>query len=183
MEIANTPQMTPEQSRALTAYCDSATIFNDYKPKTFEELSKLLKQEGIQVSSSTLQRWSKQFNWKDHLKVQLQTVMVEDKDKTIQQQALRSMVKSKLVDVKRNGELSAKFYDIMEAYVEQVKEDYENGKRISAETMKFAIAGATMTTGREDKLLDRIANSSGHKVSSDEILKRHQEIVLDIEED
>ena len=183
MEIINTPtDMTPLQKRALEIYCNSANIYNDYKAISFQELSEKLEKEKTPVGKSTLQRWSKKFDFKSYLDFQIQQTMIVDVDSTVQKRAISVAVEKKLVDVQRNGELSADFYEIMENYVNQVKDDFANGKRISAEAMKFAITGATMTTGREDKLLDRIANAGTDKTSSAEMLEQHKLIELDIEE-
>jgi hypothetical protein len=149
---------------------------------SFTELSEKLKKEKIQVSKSTLQRWSTRFEFKQYLDLHLQQTMIADVGDKKQREALTIGVKKKLVDVQRNNELTAGFCEIMEEFIYQVLNDKANGKRISSDIMKIAITGYGVTGGREDKLLDRISNAGGDKMNSDEILEQHNQIELEMED-
>jgi hypothetical protein len=184
MEITNAPlEMTPVQKRALEIYCESANIYTDYKPMTFTELSEKLEKENMPVGKSTLQRWSKKFDFKSYLDLHLQQITIADASDKQQRKALSVAVEKKLVDVKRNNELTAGFCEIMEEFIQQVLEDNEKGKRISNDVMKIAITGYGITGGREDKMLDRIANAGADKITSAEMLEQHKAIEIEIEDE
>ena len=183
MEVSSKPiEMTPIQKRALELYCESANIYTDYKPMTFTELSEKLEKENMPVGKSTLQRWSKKFDFKSYLDLHLQQITIADASDKQQRKALSVAVEKKLVDVKRHNELTAGFCEIMEEFIQQVLEDKGKGRRISNDVMKIAITGYGITGGREDKMLDRIANAGTEKLSSAELLEQHNMIELEIEE-
>ena len=175
-------EMTKEQRRAFEIFCEGATPENDYKPTPFLKIESQLKDEGLSGSSSAIQRWSKTFQFKEMLDTQLQLLVINDEDKTIEERALGATVQKRLVDIRRNNELTADCYTIMELFTKQVREDYEKTKKISIHNIKVVKDIAVLTGGREDKLLDRLANQGGEKISSEDLKKEFNEIEIDIED-
>ncbi|MCK5111045.1 MAG: hypothetical protein KAQ94_05940 [Arcobacteraceae bacterium] len=175
-------EMTPPQARALEIYCESATIENEYKPATFKEIEEKLKEEQMQGSNSAIQRWSKKFNFEGILQAQIQIVVINDEDKTTEHKALDVVVKKKLDALQVNNELTDDCYEIMGLFVKQVVNNYDNTNIIKRDDIKIIKDIATFTGGREDKLLDRIAESGGDKMTSEQQMEEFNDIVLDIEE-
>ena len=184
MEIKNTPSdMSPLQKRALELYCESATMFTDYKPFTFAKLVEALEKEGLKASSSSLQRWSKKYNFDEYLKFQIQAVMIADQENPINEKALTVSVEKNLVDIKRNNELTADCYELMELFAKQVADNFDKHQVIKRDDIKIIKDIAVFTGGREDKLLDRIAEKGTEKLSSEEMMKEFDAIDVDIEVD
>lgn len=184
MEIANTPvDMTPIQKRALTIYCESATLFNDYKPMTYEQVAKELEKENLKTSASSIHRWSKKYNFEEYLQFQIQALMIADEDKSHEQKAITLSVKRNLVDITRNNELTADCYELMELFTKQVAENYDTHGSIKRDDIKIIKDIAVFTGGREDKLLDRLAGQGSEKLSSEEIQKEFNEIEVEIEDE
>lgn len=166
-------QMTPAQARALEIYLDSATLENDFSPATFEQIENLLKLENLKGSKSTIQRWSKEFNFEAALKAKMNQIVLVSSGQELQTQAQEESIKKDTVDVIRNQRLISDSYEIMELFVKQVKKTYDETKKISQDNVKIVKDIATLTTNREDKMLDRIAEfgDKDNKLSSDEILE------------
>ena len=184
MEITNAPaEMTPVQKRALTIFCESATIFNDYKPSSYEQISKELEKENLKASSSSIQRWSKKYNFDEYLQYQIQAVIINDTEEAHKNNALTVSVKKSIVDISRNNELTADCYELMELFTKQVAENYDKHNVIKRDDIKIVKDIAVFTGGREDKLLDRIANQGSEKLSSEDIQKEFNEIDVEIEDD
>lgn len=173
-------EMTPAQVRALKLYCSSATIQNGYAPMTFEEIAKELRSEGLQGSSSSIQRWSVKFDFRAHLEAQIQLAVIDGGDaKSI---ALRKIDSTKAVDIIRNNELTANGYEILEIYVNEVLEHHDRTGKISIKDVKVVKDIVVLTSGREDKLLDRLAGIGGEKLSSSDLKKEFDMIDMDMEE-
>lgn len=175
-------EMTPAQSRALKLFCESATIENGYKTDTFEEIATKLRSEGYQGSSSSVQRWHAKFDFESHLQAQIQLAVIDDKNQTSTTLALRSIDDKKAVDITRNNELTADGYEVLETFMSDVLERLDNKKAISLNEIKLVKDVVILTSGREDKLLDRLASAGTETLSSAEILEQFENIDLDIEE-
>jgi hypothetical protein len=175
--------MTSAQLTAFNIFCDGATAENDYKPTPFVKIAEKLKEEGLSGSSSAIQRWSKKFMWQEQLDQQLQLIVLEDDDKSTEQKALSRVVEKRLVDINRNNALTADCYEIMELFVKQTADNYDKNGVIKRDDVKIVKDIAVLTGGREDKLLDRIAQSGGEKLSSEDLKKEFELIDMDIEED
>jgi hypothetical protein len=175
--------MTSAQLTAFNIFCDGATPENDYKPTPFVKIAEKLKKDGLAGSSSAIQRWSKKFMWQEQLDQQLQLMVLEEDDKTTEQKALTRVVKKRLVDINRNNALTADCYEILELFAKQTADNYDKNEVITREDAKVAKDIAVLTSGREDKLLDRIAQSGGEKLSSEDLKKEFKLIDMDIEED
>jgi len=175
-------EMTPAQARALKIFCESANIENGYKTATFEEIANKLKSEGYQGSSSSVHRWYDKFDFESHLQAQIQLAVIDDKNQTSTTLALRAIYDKKAVDITRNNELTADGYEALEIFISSVLERLDNNKGISLNEMKLVKDIVILTSGREDKLLDRLANAGTETLSSTEILEEFESIDLDIEE-
>jgi hypothetical protein len=175
--------MNDEQQKALDLYLESATIENDYKPLTYQQLSDELKKVGITKGKSTLQRWGATFEFEKRLENKLQTIMIDEDDKTPEQKALSKAYKKDAVTVERNSDLMAMSYEVLELIVEETLEDARNGKHIGKDRANFVKDVANLTAGREDKLLDRLANAGGDTLSSDELKEEFEMIDVEIEDE
>lgn len=176
-------EMTPSQARALKIFCDSATLDNGYKTDTFEQIADKLKKEGLKGSSSSVHRWYDKFNFEDHLQAQIQLAIIDKKDQTPTTLALRTIEDKKTVDILRNNELSADGYEVLELYVTNILERLDAGLNVSINEIKLVKDIVLLTTGREDKLLDRLAGAGNETLSSAEIMKEFENIDLPIEEE
>ncbi len=174
--------MTVNQQKALDVYLDSATFENGYKPYTYKQLSDKLQDFDIKVGKSTLQRWSSKFSFEKHLEKKVQTILVDEADKTPEQKALAKITRKDLVTVERNAELISKGYAILDNFLDNTLEAIENNKKVSKDDIKLAKDITLMTTGREDKMMDRLANAGGDTLSSEELKEEFEMIELEIEE-
>lgn len=175
--------MTPAQIRALKIYTHSANLHNDYKPKSFEQIAQQLKDEGFTASSSSVGRWAKKYNFKDHLDIQIDKVYAVDTIKKEKLQTVSRDVQTKLVDLDRNNHLTADCYELMELFTKQVAQTYDEHGIIKRDDIKIVKDIAVFTGGREDKFLDRLANSGDDVISSDELKAEFDEIDVEIEDE
>lgn len=175
--------MSPAQIRALDIYLESATLVRDWKPYSFEEIAKILESEELKGSSSSIQRWSKKYKFELLLQNQIKRALASMNDEKVDEKALDNQVRKQLVDIKRNNELTADAYELMELFMAQTMNDYDTTQRISSENIKIVKDIAVFTGGREDKLLDRMANIGEDKLTSEEIKKEHEAVDIEIEED
>lgn len=171
------------QKRALEIYISSATIENDYKPLSLAKIAEQLTNEGFKTSSSALQRWSIKYQFKEHLNTQLQLTIIDDESKTTQERALAKTVEKRLVDINRNNELTADCYELMELFSQQVANNFDTNGTIKRDDIKIIKDIAVFTGGREDKLLDRIANQGDEKITSEELKQQFEDIDVEIEDE
>jgi len=176
-------EMTPSQARALQIYKSSATIENGYTPKTYKEIESDLRAEGLQGSSSSIHRWSEKFNFKGCLEASLSLSIIDDQDNTTKGLALRKLDERKAVDILRNNELTSDGYEVLENFTTGVLERLDEGKKVSLLEIKLVKDIVILTSGREDKLLDRLAGAGTETLTSEEILKQFEEVDLDLEEE
>lgn len=173
-------EMTPAQARALKLYCSSATLQNNYYPMTFEEIAKKLSEEGLQGSSSSVQRWSVKFDFKSHLEAQIQLAIIDGGD--AKSLALKKIDSKKAVDIVRNNELTSDGYEVLETYVSNVLDRMDKSQAIGLKEIQLVKDIVILTSGREDKLLDRLAGMGGEKLSSEDLKREFASIDMDIEE-
>lgn len=180
MELIN---LTPVQLRALEIYTSSADIHNGYTPLSLEKIAQQLRDEGFQASSSAIGRWKTKYQFDSHLQAQIQLIIIDDEEKLIERKALSTSVEKKLVDIKRNNELTADCYELMELFTEQVVTHYDEKQYIMRDDIKIIKDIAVFTGGREDKLLDRLADSGGDKISSEQMKEQFEMIDVEIEDE
>lgn len=175
-------EMNKEQLRALEIYLASATYDNNYKPIGFVAISEALKKEGISVGKSTIGRWSKKFDWDKRLELKIQQVIISDKSDDIANKALQATVGRTLDTFEANRKLQDDGYYVLQKYMTKVKKDVDSGRFIK-EDVKLAIEIHKLTTGRDDKMYDRLANAPRETVSSNDLIKELMNTEIAIDED
>ncbi len=171
----------PNQIRALEIFLESATFENDYKPMALEKIATQIKSEGLTASSSSIGRWKKLFYFDKRLEMKIHTVMLQDESKDIKSKAITKATKETIDRFKVNGELIDDLYVIGQCFTDKVKSDIANN-RFNREDIKLAKDFLVLTTGREDKMLDRLANTSEDKLTSEQMRESFEMIDVEIEE-
>jgi transposase len=170
------------QKKALEIYLDSAVFENDYKPASCEKIEEKLKEQGFTGTKSTINRWINKFNFKSHLEFKVQTSFTKDKSLAKTTEALRLSVQKDLVTVERNAQLIADSYSILEAFSAHVLKEIKVNKRFVRDDIKLAKDIAVLVTGREDKMLDRLALIGSEKISSKELLEEFANVIIEVED-
>lgn len=149
-----------KKQRALDIYLDSVCIENNYRPISFQALSDKLMEEGLNVSQSTLQRWSIEHNWKEQAQNKAKNLSNKEVAKNIsptQAQAIENV--EKIVGVSSSVLLN---------YVNDVaSRGSKNVKEIEL-VLKIMVANASLIT----KPLER---QTDDRVSAIEILQTLKE--------
>ena len=151
--------MNEKQQAALKLYLSSATIDNDFTPDSDAVIALKMSEAGIQSSKTSVERWRKQFDFKKHLELHVSAVLSDDeKIKSMVAKAGNdALIDKTVVDLKRNNALTSKSYEILEKYADGVLERYEKTNTITQKDAELAIKIASLTAGREDRMLDRKA--------------------------
>ena len=178
-------QMNETQQKAFEIYLDSATFETDYKPISEEQLASKLDALGLKGSSSSINRWKKDFNWAQTLQNKVTLAMSEDKQtrNLIQKSSLESAVKNTKVDLDRNNVLIAASYQILEKEARRIIEKQNEQGYVSKDDMEIVKFFSTLSTARHDKMLDRLALMPPEAVSAQQILSRLNEIEIEVEDD
>lgn len=178
-------QMSETQQKAFEIYLDSATFETDYKPISEEQLAAKLDALGLKGSSSSINRWKKDFNWAQALQNKVTLAMSEDKQtrNLIQKSSLESAVKNTKVDLDRNNVLIAASYQILEKEARRIIEKQNEQGYVSKDDMEIVKFFSTLSTARHDKMLDRLALMPPEAVSAQQILSRLNEIEIEVEDD
>lgn len=178
-------QMNETQQKAFEIYLDSATFETDYKPISEEQLAAKLDALGLKGSSSSINRWKKDFNWAQALQNKVTLAMSQDKEtrNLIQRSSLESAVKNTKVDLDRNNVLIAASYQILEKEARRIIEKQNEQGYVSKDDMEIVKFFSTLSTARHDKMLDRLALMPPEAVSAQQILSRLNEITIEVEDD
>lgn len=178
-------QMNETQQKAFEIYLDSATFETDYRPISEEQLASKLDALGLKGSSSSINRWKKDFNWVQALQNKVTLAMSEDKQtrNLIQKSSLESAVKNTKVDLDRNNVLIAASYQILEKEARRIIEKQNEQGYVSKDDMEIVKFFSTLSTARHDKMLDRLALMPPEAVSAQQILSRLNEIEIEVEDD
>ena len=178
-------QMNETQQKAFEIYLDSATFETDYKPISEKQLAAKLDALGLKGSSSSINRWKKDFNWAQTLQNKVMLAMSEDKQtrNLIQKSSLESAVKNTKVDLDRNNVLIAASYQILEKEARRIIEKQNEQGYVSKDDMERVKFFSTLSTARHDKMLDRLALMPPEAVSAQQILSRLNEIEIEVEDD
>nr|DAR97774.1 MAG TPA: hypothetical protein [Caudoviricetes sp.] len=181
----NMKQMNETQQKAFEIYLDSATFETDYKPISEEQLASKLDALGLKGSSSSINRWKKDFNWTQALQNKVTLAMSEDKQtrNLIQKSSLESAVKNTKVDLDRNNVLIAASYQILEKEARRIIEKQNEQGYVSKDDMEIVKFFSTLSTARHDKMLDRLALMPPEAVSAQQILSRLNKITIEVEDD
>jgi len=170
------------QIRALEIYLNSATYENDYKPVSCLKIARQLKNENLEGSKSSVNRWMNEFDFTSHLELKIQASFTKDKSIARTTNSMRKAVEKDLVTVERNGKLIAKSYDILEKYTEHILENIEKTNKFIRDDIKLVKEIAILTTGREDKMLDRLASIGNDKITSEQLLKEFNDVIIEVED-
>lgn len=178
-------QMNETQQKAFEIYLDSATFETDYKPISEEQLAAKLDALGLKGSSSSINRWKKDFNWAQALQNKVTLAMSQDQEtrNLIQRSSLESAVKNTKVDLDRNNVLIAASYQILEKEARRIIEKQNEQGYVSKDDMEIVKFFSTLSTARHDKMLDRLALMPPEAVSAQQILSRLNEIKVEVEDD
>lgn len=178
-------QMNETQQKAFEIYLESATFESDYKPISEEQLASKLEALGLKGSSSSINRWKKDFNWAQALQNKVTLAMSEDKQtrNLLQRSSLETVVKNTKVDIERNEVLLAASYEFFETETAKIRARQNAGEmptRDEIELMKFV---ATLASTRRDKMLDRMAIMPPDAVSAQQLLSRLNGVKVEFEDD
>ena len=186
-ELTPTAQMNHEQRKAMDVWLASASLDNNFETITDRALSDVLKEEySIEASKSTIERWRNRFSWQSFLDLKVASAVVNDEKtmESISKAVGIDVVKTTVVDVKRNASLNSVAYAVMEHELKRIYEKAILGKALSIDEIKYAKDVATLTSGREDRLVDRLAlMGGGDKVSRDDFLNTIAKTVIELEDD
>ncbi len=178
-------QMNETQQKAFEIYLESATFESDYKPISEEQLASKLEALGLKGSSSSINRWKKDFNWTQALQNKVTLAMSEDKQtrNLLQRSSLQMVVKNTKVDIERNNVLLAASYEIMESEAKRIVAKQRETGTLSAEDFERAKFISTLSAGRSDKMLDRLAIMPPEAVSAEQLLSRLNGVKVEFEDD
>ena len=177
--------MNETQQKAFEIYLESATFESDYKPISEEQLASKLEALGLKGSSSSINRWKKDFNWTQALQNKVTLAMSEDKQtrNLLQRSSLQMVVKNTKVDIERNNVLLAASYEIMESEAKRIVAKQRETGTLSAEDFERAKFISTLSAGRSDKMLDRLAIMPPEAVSAEQLLSRLNGVKVEFEDD
>nr|DAR91281.1 MAG TPA: hypothetical protein [Caudoviricetes sp.] len=178
-------QMNETQQKAFEIYLESATFESDYKPISEEQLASKLEALGLKGSSSSINRWKKDFNWVQALQNKVTLAMSEDKQtrNLLQRSSLETVVKNTKVDIERNNVLLAASYEIIEGEAKRIVAKQRETGTLSDEDFERAKFISTLSAGRSDKMLDRLAIMPPEAVSAQQLLSRLNGVKVEFEED
>jgi len=117
-----------------------------------------------------------------HLELKIQASFTKDKSIASTTNSMRKAVEKDLVTVERNGKLIAKSYNILEKYTEHILENIEKTNKFIRDDIKLVKEIAILTTGREDKMLDRLALLGSDKITSEQLLKEFNDVIIEVED-
>ena len=178
-------QMNETQQKAFEIYLESATFESDYKPISEEQLAAKLDALGLKGSSSSINRWKKDFKWTQALQNKVTLAMSEDKQtrNLLQRSSLQMVVKNTKVDIDRNNVLLAASYEIMESEAKRIVAKQRETGTLSAEDFERAKFISTLSAGGSDKMLDRLAIMPPEAVSAEQLLSRLNGVKVEFEDD
>lgn len=174
--------MLANEFRALEIFLDSATFENDFRPMSYALISEKLKEEELSGTKSSVGRWALKYKWDDALNMKRQEAVMALGSKSTKPAALMVLDQQTEVTVKRNSALISDTYDVMEAFIFRVKEDIARGV-FRREDIKMAKDIAVLVTGREDKMLDRLAGMGGDRLTSEEMKAERDAIDVEFEDE
>ena len=94
-----------------------------------------------------------------------------------------ALIDKTVVDLERNNKLTSKCYEILEAKADLVLEQYKKTQVITQKDAELAIKIATLTAGREDRMLDRKAMlGAAELISKQDVLSQFSEIEIEVED-
>lgn len=176
--------MNEIQQQALKIYLEHAEMNNGFEELSDRQLAAKMALAGYEVGKSTIGRWKVVFGFKEQLSAKIQAAISGDPklQGMISKSGNDAALQKTVVDLTRNNNLTADCYDILESFVEIKQTQLENGKGLSTADVKLVLQIAALTTGREDRMLDRKAMlTAADLISKEDMLKTFGEIELDVE--
>ncbi|PHQ88774.1 MAG: hypothetical protein COB42_08195 [Sulfurimonas sp.] len=174
--------MLANELRALEIFLESASFENDFKPLSYFLIAEQLKKEKIQGTKSSVGRWAIKYKWENALKIKKQEAVIALGPQQTKEVALKVLDEHTKVTVQRNSVLISDTYDVMEKFISAVKVDIANNT-YNRDDIKLAKDIAVLTTGREDKMLDRLASMGGETLSSEEMKEDFNLVEVEFEDE
>jgi len=175
-------EMTEAQRAALEIYLD---VDDDYQPPSFASISEQLAKRGLKGSKSTVQRWSKEFDFENHLNRHVNALVLADKEdyENLEREAGAENLKRTLMTLEENAELLHGSHNILKLLIGQITKRAEAGKFITKDDAKLMIQLYNITSAREDRLHDRQAGLDAvDKITKSDLLTQFSQVGIDIEE-
>lgn len=177
--------MNEIQSAALKIYLEHADMNNGFEELSDRQLAARLALAGHEVGKSTIGRWKEAFGFKAQLSAKVQAAISGDPklQGMISKSGNDAALQKTVVDLTRNNNLTADCYDILESFVEIKQTQIENGKGLSTADVKLVIQIASLTTGREDRMLDRRAMlTAADMLSKEDVLQAFSTVKVEVED-
>ncbi|GEM_PF-450378 len=179
--------MTSTQKKAFNIYIESATMDNEFTPMSDNSIVKKLVNDGVEgVSKASMQRWRTKFQWKEHLELKVSSVMVKDENarELIVKSSTSAATQAVMDDFKVNEEIKDNAYMMIKQQMQKYKIIFDEGGFLGKDDFSQLLKILELTTGREDKLLDRQTLLTATKfVSSDSVFALLNNISLEIEDE
>lgn len=175
-------EMSDAQKVALELYLK---VDDDYKPSSYAKLSSEMLACGFQASSSTLQRWAKECDFEYYLNQHINALILADdkRSKDLDTAAGQENFKRTLLSLEDNAELTSGSYKGLKLLLQQILEDANSGKKISKEDAKLLIQIYSISSARDDKLLDRKTYLAGvERLTKADLLSQFSKMNVSVEE-
>ena len=179
-------EMNDSQTKAFDIYIESATMDSGFVPLSFAKIAERIKKEGLNGSSSTINRWAIKWKWKELLEKKVTASLVDDEEikDLIEASSINAATQKTIDDFKANERLKSTSYQILEAQIQKYLKQLKKGIWLSHDDEKFMLKLLEITSNREDKLLDREALLSATKLTnSADVLKALNDEIIEIEID
>ena len=174
-------EMSEAQQKALEFYLD---VDDEYRAPSFSEIEKRLKDAGLKGSSSSIQRWSKECDFEAYLEQKVNALIAadEEKGKELAKAAGDENFKRTLLSLEENAELTSGSYNGLKLVLQQILESAGSGRKISKDDAKLLVQIYSISSARDDKILDRqAAMAAVDKMSKSDLLKQFAAVDVDIE--
>lgn len=174
--------MSEAQRLAYEIYVESPCVANDWTPITEKALQAKLKEAGFSVGAGSINRWKKKFKWAEALEAKLAIALASDDSKEIvKSSALKTATKNTQISIETNNTLLNAAYDIAQNELFILREKSNAGALEMKDFKKF-IELFKLTSERDDRMLDRLANIPRVNIDASQILNQLEVIDIEVEE-
>jgi len=169
-------QMNEMQKTALNFWLEGVDFENEFKPNSDKKVSDYMKTIGHSISKSGVYKWRVKFEWHKELEFRIKQLTSEDKRirASIGDVAKDETIQKTLSDLERNKALLGSSMAILELECKLIMQRYQTTKKLTNADVKVAIQITMLTSGREDRLLDRKVMSDA--LGRDEALKAIRDV-------
>ncbi|MGE4396067.1 MAG: hypothetical protein AB7D34_01280 [Sulfurimonas sp.] len=174
-------EMTEAQRAALELYLEVDT---DYRAPSFSVIAERLEKKGFSSSKSTVQRWSKECDFEAYLERHVNALIAVDEqnNKDLREAAGDENFKRTLLSLEDNSELTSGSYKGLKLVLQQILKSAESGRNISEKDAKLLIQIYSISSARDDKLLDRqAALTAVDRLTKADLLKQFAGTGVDLE--